>query len=405
MWQAMAMRLGRLGRWLGAAALAAMLLMLLGACATSSTGNPSATATARALSCTPSAPATATPITTPGVQTTVTLPGKVYPFASVATHDGKWLVVSLDSGETGSIAVWRLAGHSATLAHVIPLQSSPAGLALTPDDRTLIVADSLGVAFVDAAKAEAGDAHALMGVEISAPAIEVALSQDGRYVFATDEDNAKLSVIDVRQAESDYYQPAALVGTVPLGSYPVGIALSPDGRYLYVANEGVQETSGPGTLSVVDVARAEQDPAHAVVGKAHAGCGDGRVVLSPDGSVAWVSARASNEVLAFDTAKLLSDPQHALIATTAVGLEPVGLALVNGGSELLVANSDRFAQPPTPQTVYAVDTQAALAGRPALKGSLTEGIFPRELSLVGQTAVLTNYGSGTISLIDTSKLP
>lgn len=33
-----------------------------------------------------------------------------------------------------------------------------------------------------------------------------------------------------------------------------------------------------------------------------------------------------------------------------------------------------------------------------------EGIFPRELSLVGQTAVLANYGSGTISLIDTTKL-
>ena len=185
------------------------------------------------------------------------------------------------------------------------------------------------------------------------------------------------------------------------------MALSPDGRYLYVVSEGSlgRATLSAGSLAAVDVVRAEQVSADAVVSHVPAGCGAGRVVLSSNGTVAWVAARASNQVLAFDTAKLLSDPQHALIATVAVGSEPVGLLLVNGGTTLLVANSNRFAAVQTPQTVYVVDTQAAFAGRPALKGSIAVGIFPRELSLVGQTVILTNYNSGTISLIDVSKLP
>jgi DNA-binding beta-propeller fold protein YncE len=296
-------------------------------------------------------PANAMPITTPDVQTTVALPGN--PFASAATHDGKWICVSLDANSnTGSLAVLRLAGHSATLVHVIPMPSAPFGLALTLDDHTLIAATFMGVSFVDVVKAEAGDTQAVMGTELGPLAIEVALSPDGRFIFATHEYQADMAVLDVQQAERDYYQPAAVVGTLPIEGYPVGMALSPDGRYLYIANEGSPGLDSLGTLCVANVARAEHAPAQLVIGRAHGGCGDGRVVLSPDGGVAWVSARASNEVLAFDTTKLLTDPRHALLATIPVGPEPVGLLPVNGGAELLVANSNRFAPVPTPQTVY-----------------------------------------------------
>ena len=146
------------------------------------------------------------------------LPGN--PFGSVATHDGKWLFVSLNAVSAGAahgIAVLRLAGQSATLVHVIPVPS-PLGLALTPDDRTLLIAAYSGVAFVDVAKAEAGAADALLGIvqtESSASTIEVALSPDGRYAFTTDENYAEMSVIDVQRAESGGYA-SALIDTVPL---------------------------------------------------------------------------------------------------------------------------------------------------------------------------------------------
>ncbi|HLG77995.1 MAG TPA: hypothetical protein VKX46_16390, partial [Ktedonobacteraceae bacterium] len=59
----------------------------------------------------------------------------------------------------------------------------------------------------------------------------------------------------------------------------------------------------------------------------------------------------------------------------------------------------------SPQTLTLIDVKQALAGHPALLGTIAVGSFPRELALDGQTLLLTNYTSATLSLIDLSKLP
>jgi DNA-binding beta-propeller fold protein YncE len=123
------------------------------------------------------------------------------------------------------------------------------------------------------------------------------------------------------------------------------------------------------------------------------------------GDVAWVTAQVSNTLLAFSTAKLLSDPQHALLATVPVGPEPTGLVLVNGGMDVLVANSNRATGGTSAETVSIVNTHRALAGQSAVTGSIPVGAWPRELASDGQLAILTNFVSDSISLIDTSKLP
>jgi hypothetical protein len=73
------------------------------------------------------------------------------------------------------------------------------------------------------------------------------------------------------------------------------MAISPDGRWLYATSEVAQrgqlpqQPAGaagmPGTLSVISLRRAEQDPARAVVATAAAGCGTVRVVVAGDGVV------------------------------------------------------------------------------------------------------------------------
>lgn len=268
--------------------------------------------TTAALACAISNPISAPAITSPGLQTTVSVPG--HPFASVAAPSGQWIFVSLDGDQPGPghIAVLQHTGASARLAHLIAVPNAPLGLALTHDGRLLVVADYSGVTVLDTARAEAGAANAVLGTIATGPrasTIEVAISPDDRYVFATNEFQNTMTVIDLRAALSDGFLPAAQVSVVPLDHDPVGMAFSPDGRYLYVTSEvsneavntygesGLRLDSGThavGTLSVVDVAQAEQNSTNAVVGRVLAGCVPVRVALSASGNVTWVTARGEH---------------------------------------------------------------------------------------------------------------
>jgi len=311
-------------------------------------------------------------------------------------------------------------GSTLRLVRLIPLTQFAAGLALTHNGQLLLVANQVGVTFLDATKAETGTGHALLGTiqdGTNPGTIEVVLTRDEQYAFATDESQRTVSVIDVQRALTTGFQSDALVGHIPVDIAPVGMALSPDNRLLYVTSEvSVEKQSllGPGssqlpvgTLSVVDVQRAEHDPSYALRSRVLAGCSPVRVVLSSSGNLAWVTARGSNTVLAFDTARLLHDPTHALLATAAVGTAPVGAILLDHDRVLAVANSNRFANDQTPQTLTLLDTQHVLADHRAVLGTLRVGIFPRELDVSpdGQSLLLTNYGSNSLSIIDVARLP
>jgi hypothetical protein len=189
----------------------------------------------------------------------------------------------------------------------------------------------------------------------------------------------------------------------------VGIAFSPDGRYAYVSNEaanptdpgynptacntptgiGTGTTPGPaGTLTVIDLRKAERDPAQSVLASVYAGCSPVRVVLSEDGRVAWVTARAEDNVLAFSTGRLLSDPSHARLSTTPVGVAPVGIQLLDHDRLIAVADSNRFT---TGQagSVSILDYRKALhgAGASATVGTFASGDFPRQRGLVQRRAL------------------
>jgi DNA-binding beta-propeller fold protein YncE len=132
-----------------------------------------------------------------------------------------------------------------------------------------------------------------------------------------------------------------------------------------------------------------------------------RVAVSPDGGTVWVTARASNRLLAFSAARLLGDPRQALLAAVPVGTAPVGLALVAGGRRVIVADSNRFAGALTPSDLTVVDARAALAGRPADLGTIPAGVFPRELALEpgGATLLVSNWSSGQLEAVGLAALP
>jgi len=330
------------------------------------------------------------------------------PFGVVVVSGGRYAVVSVP-GPQGELAVLVLGAGGPRLLHTVTLQpasGSVMGMAISPDGKYLAVTETSQTVLVSLPQLLDSGASLVRGVlsDQGFGTIETAFSADGRYLFVSDEDTQTVSVFNVAKALRDgFASPGVAVGRVPVGLAPAGMTLSPDGRLLYVTSEGPEVTSrlGPapyGLLQVISVTKAETDPAVARVAQVHAGCEPVRVQLSDGGALAWVTARGSNALLAFDTARLATDPSHALQAVVRVGMAPVGVLITGDGRYALTADSARSTAPGQPQAVSVIDTAAALAGRKALIGTVPAGAFPREFAYdpVTHQAVLTNFDSGTV---------
>jgi len=331
------------------------------------------------------------------------------PFGIAVTPGGQWAFVGLGT----TIGVFSLDGrHPPALVRQIAMPSG-AALGVALDGPYLLVADEgSGAVVLSVRAAETGVGRAVVGVLTAPPAndagsTQVAVTPDGRYAFVSDENEGDLAVFDLKRALADGFAPADYVGAILTGVAPVGLAFSPDGRWLYSTSEADSPVTNVGSLEVINVAKAEEDPAGSVVSTVPAGCNPVRVITSANGSVVWVTARASDALLAYSAARLLTDPAHALLAVVRVGELPVGLALVRGGSVAVVADSNRFDVAGATSSLAAVDVADALAGRPSLLGYLPAGGFPREMALEpdGATLLVTNYSSGQLEAVDVAALP
>jgi DNA-binding beta-propeller fold protein YncE len=330
------------------------------------------------------------------------------PFGVAVSGGGQWAFVSVGT----TLAVLHLSpGRPADVVHWITLPEDTAGVALTPDGRYLLLAGGAGAVVVSVSAAERGSPRAVLG-RLAAPgavqagAIEV--SSDGRYAFVSLEDADQIAVFDLAAALADGFRGSdGYVGAIPTQLAPVGLAVSPDGQWLYSTSEEQSSGTLVGTLAVISVPKAESDPAASVVDRVAAGCNPVRVVTSADGSVVWVTARASDALLAFSADRLRTDPSHALLADVQLGEAPVGLALAKHGTVIVVADSNRFAAAGQSASLAVVDVPDALAGRPALVGYLPAGLFPRDMAAGpgGGTVLVANYVSGQIETVNLAALP
>jgi DNA-binding beta-propeller fold protein YncE len=339
------------------------------------------------------------------------------PFGVVATGDHGFDFVA----STAGVLVLRNNGPAVpSLVHVVRLRTGGQSLgeALTPDGRYLLVADAQsGAVVLSVRRMEAGGSGAVAGVLNASGrhsfggAIEVAVSRDGKFAFVSLEGSGSVAVFNLRRALTSGFGAEDYVGAIGAGIAPVGLAVSPDGHWLYATSELTRlpgrKFAQHGTLSVIDLRKAETDPAASVVATVDARCQPVRVITSADGSTVWVTARASDAVLGFSAAKLVTDPAHALITAVGVGEAPVGLALAGRGSRIVVADSNRFGVQGASSSLAVVDIPDALAGRPALLGYLKAGLFPREMTLVpgGRTLLVTNFLSGQLESVNVAGLP
>jgi DNA-binding beta-propeller fold protein YncE len=158
---------------------------------------------------------------------------------------------------------------------------------------------------------------------------------------------------------------------------------------------------------VIDVATAKADPPHSVVTAVRAGCTPVRLVLSPRGDIAYVTARGENSLLAFDTRKLVLDPIGSLIGKVATGSTPIGIAVIDNGQKIVVSNSNRFGTgSSTVQSLLVIDADRIGSADTAILGSIPAGSLPREMAISSdsRTLFVVNTNSQNLEVIDLERL-
>jgi len=364
--------------------------------------------------------------------TSVDVPGN--PFQALPSADGCWVFVSMPGGQargSSKIGVLRRTGGKLTIERVVAIDGNPTGMVLTHDGHTLIVADGQRIAFLDVEKLENTRNSPVLGY-LDEPGrlgrIYANITSDDKTLFVADENAETISVIDFAKVRASGFHASPSIGKIATGAAPIALTFSPDESLLYTTsqrapnalnwpNECKREGAAgsdttpvnpQGAILIVDVARAQSDPAHALVGAVPAGCSAVRLVLSPSGDRAYVTARNSNALLVFDTAKLRADPGHARIGSVTVGTAPVGIAVIDRGRRVVVTNSNRFAGSSNDrQTLTVVDAAKIGSSDNAILGSIAAGAFPREMRVTrdGATLILTNFNSRSIEVIDLTRLP
>ena len=83
---------------------------------------------------------------------------------------------------------------------------------------------------------------------------DMTISDDGNYLFAVDQTNFRLVIVDTRKMQ--------VVNSVPVGRYPFGVALTHDEKKVYVANVGMFQYSKIGNIEeTADYEKALDFPA------------------------------------------------------------------------------------------------------------------------------------------------
>ncbi|HVK05367.1 MAG TPA: bifunctional YncE family protein/alkaline phosphatase family protein [Armatimonadaceae bacterium] len=168
-----------------------------------------------------------------------------HPYGLALSPDGSLLaVVSSGTGPFALTLISTSAGSAPprviTAAREPEFKSTYRGVAVAPDNRTVYVSGGNDgrVHVFDAATGRRTGSIPLDGelggakVEGSLPSA-LALTRDGRTLYACDQGNWRLVRIDTATAR--------VTDAAPTGRLPFAVALSPDGRHAYVANIGLFE--------------------------------------------------------------------------------------------------------------------------------------------------------------------
>jgi len=247
------------------------------------------------------------------------------------------------------------------------------GLALSPDGRVVYATD-IADNRVDLFDVTGSAPRLLRAVAVGLYPVHVVFGQGGRFAYVSNFQGASISVIDVARGK--------VVATIQTPAGPHGLTASPDGRFIYVACLDGQ------ALAVIDtdtnsLARTLTLPANT---RPYS------VVLGKEGRYLYVTDNFAGRVLVVDTTKL-HDPARAVVGGAAAGQTPVLLAIAPDGKRLYVTNSGGS---------LTVLNLASNPLHPKLVATVPVGRSPHGVAVSpdGRYVVVANIVSGDLSVVD-----
>ncbi|MEV0901605.1 beta-propeller fold lactonase family protein [Actinoplanes sp. NPDC049802] len=215
----------------------------------------------------------------------------------VLTPDGQKTYVA--NYDAGTVSVYRT---DLAPAGTVTVGGGPHGLRPSPDGTTVVVAN-LKAGTVDLIDTRTDTKTA--AVPVGGPVVQVAVSPDNRYAYASVAQPPSIVRIDL--------QTRATTGRVAVPAVPAQVYLTPDGHTLLSADQGSQDN--PGTaLSVIDTAGMTK------AASINTGSGPHGVVIDPTGQRAWVTNVYDATVSVIDL------PSRTTVATIKVGEQPNGIS-------------------------------------------------------------------------------
>jgi len=329
-----------------------------------------------------------------------------HPFGLALSPDGKTMVTANSGTGPFSITVIRNPWTADPSVRQVPpdagadenpLKSVFMGLAFARDNRTLYVSGgndgtihvfdtvtgqrTAGIPCNDAAHPES-----YLG--------DLALSPDGRTLYAVDQAHFRLIVVDTEANK--------VVASARVGRYPFAVAASPDGRRVYVANVGMYEyrpiEGGRLDYPPFGVPSKEAEEGTVIDGKRVPGLGSPN---APESFSVWtldVTDRDAPKVTARLKTGVLVGQSTDLEFPAVGGSSPNSLAVTNNRIYVTNGNND------TVQVIEAATNRiAATIPLGPLPGLKQRGALPFGLALSpdGRRLYVAEAGINAVAVIDT----
>lgn len=205
----------------------------------------------------------------------------------------------VSNSEDNDVLVIDLAGKK--VVGRIATGTFPHGMRMSPNGREIYVADvkDSSVSVIDVAQSKE-----VARIAVGKGPVQVAFTPDGKRVYVSLQDENKVAVVDTATRKK--------IADVRVGRNPIQVFTTPDGRHIYVANQGTP-ADPDSTVSVIATGK------NSVIATIVTGKGAHGVVVSDDGSRAFIANLQDDTVSAIDTAT------EKVVGTFKVGRGPSGI--------------------------------------------------------------------------------
>lgn len=346
------------------------------------------------------------------------------------------------------ITVWPTEAVNRLIA-TIGVGNSPAGIAITPDNRFAYVANNNNAGIpggntVSVLNLETNTVQQTISDASFNQPYTVTINASGTKAYVTNSNGLTISIIDIATntvtgvitgfdgpsgmviapngnfAYVNNYGSSGGVGSgngttvrvvnlntntivgspITVGLAPASLAITPDGAFVYVINY-VDGNPGTGTISII------QTSTNTVVGTIPGFSGPFAIVIAADGKHAYVTNFGSNNFSPVGTTVSVVDLKtNTISAVITVGTQPSGIALAPNGRFAYVANYNTLYLGPGFTdltagtgivTIIDVCTNTLLLCPVLIAGESPDAIA---ISSDGTHAYVTNYTSNTVSVFN-----